>query len=52
MVVGIPAKGWKQISLHEDRFWKLLEIKARLKARTWDELVDKLYDLVMKYEAN
>jgi len=47
MVISIPARGWKQISLHEDKFWKLLEVKAKLKARTWDELVDKLYDLVV-----
>ncbi len=29
-----------------------MELKAKLKAMTWDELVDKLYDLVMKHEAN
>ncbi len=48
----MPLKGFKSITFREDRYWKLLELKAKLKARTWDDLVDKLYDLVMRYEAN
>jgi len=48
----MPLRGYKSITFREDRYWKLLELKARLKARTWDELVDKLYDLVMRHEAN
>jgi len=48
----MPLKGFKSITFREDKYWKLLELKARLKAKTWDELVDKLYDLVVKHEAN
>jgi len=48
----MPLKGFKSITFREDKYWKLLELKARLKARTWDELVDKLYDLVVSHEAN
>jgi len=48
----MPLKGYKSITLREDKYWKLLELKARLKARTWDEFVDKLYNLVMRHEAN
>ncbi len=48
----MPLKGYKSITLRENRYWKLMELKAKLKARTWDELVDKLYDLVMEHEVS
>ena len=49
---GTPLRGYKSITFREDSYWKLLEIKAKLRARTWDELVDKLYDLVMRHEGS
>ncbi|MHA1593539.1 MAG: endonuclease NucS domain-containing protein [Candidatus Baldrarchaeia archaeon] len=36
-----------EIGLSEQRYWKLREIKEMMQAKTWDELVDKLYDLLM-----
>jgi len=44
----MPKKGWKYIGIHEEKFWKLMELKVKLRAKTWNELVDKLYEMVMK----
>lgn len=28
-----------------DAYWKLLELKAKLRAEAWEALIDKLYEL-------
>jgi hypothetical protein len=33
----------KKISLEDETYWKLLDLKVRMKCRTWKELVDKLH---------
>ena len=33
----------KKITLSDDSYWKLIEIKTRMRCRTWKELVDKLH---------
>jgi len=35
----------KKITLHDDSYWKLQELKAKLHCTTWQELVNKLYDI-------
>jgi len=34
----------KHLTLTEDSYWKLQELKAWLKVSTWEELIDKLYE--------
>lgn len=38
----------RKVSLDEETYWKLVNIKARLKCRTWRELADRLLELVEK----
>ena len=33
----------KKVSLDDDTYWKLLDLKVKMKCRTWRELVDKLH---------
>jgi len=33
----------KHLTLTEDSYWKLQELKAWLKVSTWEELIDELY---------
>ena len=33
----------KHLTLTEDSYWKLLELRAMLKVETWEELIDELY---------
>ncbi len=33
----------KKISLSEESYWKLVELKARSRCRTWEELIDLFY---------
>ena len=33
----------KKISIPEESYWKLLELKARFHCKTWKELIDLLY---------
>ena len=36
----------KKISIPDESYWKMVELKVRLRCRTWRELIDKLYKLV------
>ncbi|MCD6148697.1 hypothetical protein J7J18_04950 [bacterium] len=40
----------KHITLDRNSYYKLLELKGRLKAATWAELVDKLVSMTEEYE--
>jgi len=33
----------KGISVKESSYWKLMELKAKFRAETWDDLIEKLY---------
>ena len=33
----------KKISIPEESYWRLIELKARLRCRTWRELIDIIY---------
>ena len=33
----------RKITLSDDSYWKLLEIKTKMRCRTWKELIDKLH---------
>ena len=35
-----------KLSVSEETYWKLLELKARLRAKTWDELLSKVCELL------
>ena len=37
-----------KITLDEESYWKLKELKIKFKAKTWKELVDKLAGLLEK----
>jgi len=41
----------KSISILEESYWKLLELKAKLRAGTWDDLVNEIYK-IYKNEKN
>ncbi len=36
----------KRIVLEDDAYWKLVELKAKLKSKNWSDFVYKLYDLL------
>ena len=36
----------KKITIPDESYWKLLEIKVKLRCRTWKETIDKLHKLV------
>ena len=40
----------KRIPISDDAYWKLLKLKAELKCETWTELVEKIYEIVIRYE--
>ncbi len=33
----------KKISIPEESYWKLVELKAQFRCKTWKELIDLLY---------
>lgn len=40
----------KKISLEDDTYWKLLDLKVKMKCRTWKETIDELHRLVSQLE--
>ena len=36
----------KKISLDDDTYWKLLNLKVQMKCRTWKELIDRLHEIL------
>ena len=38
------------ITIEKESYWKLREIKARLRCTTWDEMVNKIYNMVFADE--
>jgi len=44
----VPRRGYKDISIREESWRKLQELKVLLEANTYDELISKLYDAVVK----
>lgn len=36
----------KSISIQDESYWKLIELKAKMRAKTWDELIDKIYKVI------
>ncbi len=34
------------ISIDKESYWKLKEVKARLRCETWEEFADKVYGMV------
>jgi len=40
----------KSISIQEESYWKLMELKAKLRADTWDDLIEKIHKMVFKDE--
>ena len=37
----------KKITISDDSYWKLLEIRVKLKCRTWKETINELYELII-----
>jgi len=40
----------KRIPISDDAYWKLLKLKAELKCETWTDLVEKIYEIVIRRE--
>ena len=40
----------KKITLQDDSYWKLLEIKVKLKCGTWKETIERLYKSVLNQQ--
>ena len=40
----------KKITISDEAYWKLMELKAKLRAETWDDLIEKIYKMVFKDE--
>ena len=38
----------KKITIPEEAYWKLLEIKVMLRCKTWKEAIDKMHKLVFE----
>ena len=38
----------KKITIPDDSYWKLLEIKVKLRCGTWKETIDKVHNLVFE----
>ena len=38
----------KKITIPEEAYWKLMEIKVKLKCRTWKDLANKLHTKVLQ----
>jgi len=36
----------KNITLSDEAFWKLKEVQVRLRCMSWNELADKIYEIV------
>jgi len=36
--------------VQEGSYWKLMELKAKLRAETWDDLIEKIYEIVIRRE--
>ncbi len=40
----------KRIPISDDAYWKLLKLKAELKCETWTDLVEKIYEMVFRFD--
>jgi len=36
------------ITITKEAFWKFLELKAKLKCSTWNDLIEKIYSILIK----
>ena len=36
------------IPITKETYWKFLELKAKFKCSTWDELIEKIYPILLK----
>jgi len=36
------------IPITKETYWKLLELKAKFKCSTWDELIEKIYPILLE----
>ena len=36
----------KNITLSDEAFWKLKEVQVKLRCMSWNELADKIYEMV------
>jgi len=44
--------GIKHITVPEDRYRKLLEVRQKLGARNWAEFVDRIYSIIMQQNSD
>ena len=45
------AEEYTQLSIKKEDYWKLAELKAKLKVKTWHDLITKIYEIIMEGEA-
>jgi len=36
----------KKLTVSDDAYWKLLEVKVRLRCESWDDFADKVYKIL------
>jgi len=41
-------KDFTCISVTKEKFWKLMELKVKLRCSTWDEFIEKIYPIILK----
>lgn len=46
----MPKKPLTGITLKEETYWKFLNVKVRLKCKTWEEFAEKIEKIVEKIE--
>ena len=40
----------KKLTISDEAYWKLMEVKVKLRCETWDEFADKIHKMVFKNE--
>ena len=42
----------KKLTISDEAYWKLMEVKVKLRCETWDEFADIIHTMVFKDEEN
>ena len=40
----------KKLTVSDEAYWKLMEVKVKLRCETWDEFADRIHKIVFKDE--
>ena len=45
----MPREGYTSITIKEESYWKLANLKVKLRAKSWDELIDKICEVMEEW---